>query len=141
MDNLPPVYGTRPNKDDEHLILLSIFHFVFGGLALLGGIGFLAIHFLILSTVVTHSQPWQTNNGSPAFYAGFIFFYVLAGMIILAVCILNILSGIFLRQRKHRTFSTVIAALDCFQIPFGTALGVFTIILLQRDSVRQSYLN
>ncbi len=29
-------------------------------------------------------------------------------------------------------FSIVVAGLDCFQIPFGTALGVFTIIVLSR---------
>jgi hypothetical protein len=36
-------------------------------------------------------------------------------------------------------FSLVIAGLNCIQIPFGTALGVFTIIVLLRDSVREAY--
>jgi hypothetical protein len=33
----------------------------------------------------------------------------------------------------------IIAVLNCLQIPFGTALGVFTIIVLSRDSVRELY--
>lgn len=36
-------------------------------------------------------------------------------------------------------FALVVAGLDCVRIPVGTALGVFTISVLLRDSVRQSY--
>ena len=142
MDNQPPVYVAQKSNDEEHLKLLSIFHFVFGGLVSLLGIMFLVIHFLILRVVFAQAGTWPTKDGSSpsaSFFAGFIVFYVFAGFVLLTVCALNILSGIFLRQRKHRTFSIVIAALDCLQIPFGTVLGVFTIIVLQRDSVRQSY--
>lgn len=141
MDNLPPVYGTQPNKDNEHLKLLSIFHFVFGGLALFG-LAFLVVHYLMMSTFFAHPERWQTRNGPalPAgFFVAFIWFYIFFGAICVAACILNVLSAMFLQQRKYRTFSLVIAAVDCFQIPFGTALGIFTIIVLLRDSVRQSY--
>jgi hypothetical protein len=63
------------------------------------------------------------------------------GFIFVVAAVLNVVSGIFLRQRRHRIFSFVIAGLDCLQIPFGTALGVFAIIVLSRDSVRQLYLS
>ncbi|MCX6922874.1 MAG: hypothetical protein NT154_06635 [Verrucomicrobia bacterium] len=36
-------------------------------------------------------------------------------------------------------FSLMIGGLNCLQIPFGSALGVFTIIVLSRDSVRDLY--
>lgn len=36
-------------------------------------------------------------------------------------------------------FALVVAGPDCVWIPVGTALGVFTISVLPRDSVRQSY--
>jgi hypothetical protein len=36
-------------------------------------------------------------------------------------------------------FSIVVAGVNCLQIPFGTALGVFTMMVLLRDTVRQSY--
>jgi hypothetical protein len=36
-------------------------------------------------------------------------------------------------------FSLVIAGVQCMFAPFGTALGVFTIIVLTRDSVRRQY--
>ena len=53
--------------------------------------------------------------------------------------VLNLLSAGFLWQKRNRLFSIVIAGLDCLQIPFGTALGVFTIIVLSRESVRELY--
>jgi hypothetical protein len=51
----------------------------------------------------------------------------------------NLLSGLFLRARRHRTFSMVVAAINCLHIPIGTALGVFTFIVLGRESVRKLY--
>jgi len=68
-----------------------------------------------------------------------VWFYVFMGVIILIGFAVNLMSGLFIRQRRHRIFSLVIAALDCLQIPFGTALGVFTIIVLSRESVRGLY--
>lgn len=50
-----------------------------------------------------------------------------------------ILSGRFLQQRKHYWFSFVLACIACAFMPFGTVLGVFTIIVLSRDSVKAFY--
>ncbi len=61
------------------------------------------------------------------------------GVVLFAGLVLNVLSGLFLWQRRHRVYSIVTAGLDCLQIPFGTALGVFTLLVLSRDSVRQLY--
>ena len=36
-------------------------------------------------------------------------------------------------------FSLVVAALDCMGFPFATVLGVFTFIVLLRDSVAELY--
>jgi hypothetical protein len=36
-------------------------------------------------------------------------------------------------------FSLVVTGITCLSFPFGTALGVFTIIVLTRGSVRQLY--
>ena len=51
----------------------------------------------------------------------------------------NLLSGLFLRTRRHRTFSMVIAVINCLHFPIGTMLGVFTLIVLSRESVQGSY--
>ncbi len=53
-----------------------------------------------------------------------------------AVAALSYLTGRFLSRRQHHTFCVVISALNCMYMPLGTALGVFTILVLQRPSVR-----
>ena len=46
-----------------------------------------------------------------------------------------IAAGRFLTRRKHRLFCLVIGGVECIFMPFGTVLGVFTIIVLMRESV------
>jgi len=65
--------------------------------------------------------------------------YAVVGFSIILGTVLNILAAMFLRQRKHRVFTMVVAGLICLQFPFGTALGVFTFVVLMRESVRESY--
>jgi len=47
-----------------------------------------------------------------------------------------LLAGRYLSRNKHYTFALVMACIECLFIPFGTILGVFTIIALSRESVR-----
>jgi hypothetical protein len=129
-------------KDAEHIKLLSIFHFVFAGLALLG-IAFLFLHYFMMHTIFSNPALWKTQKDMtppPQFILDvFVWFYVFMGAAMVIAGAANVLSGVFLRQRKHRVFSMVIGGLNCLQIPFGTALGVLTIIVLSRDSVRELY--
>jgi hypothetical protein len=53
--------------------------------------------------------------------------------------ILNFLSGMFLLKNKHRIFSLVVAGFNCIHIVLGTVLGIFTIMVLTRDSMRELY--
>jgi len=138
-----PSADTQRIIDNEHLKMLSIFHYVLAGFAF-AGLLFLCVHFLIMTAVFTNpaiSNSPKNQLGPPpeVFMAIFMFFYLVFGGMLLAVAVLNLLSANFLRKRKHRTFSLVVAGLDCMQIPFGTALGVFTIMVLTRASVREQY--
>ena len=66
-------------------------------------------------------------------------FYLFFAILIIAYMVCNILSAKWLKQRKNRTFSYIVAAMNCLQFPFGTALGVFTFIVLSRPTVGSSY--
>jgi hypothetical protein len=57
----------------------------------------------------------------------------------LVIGIFTIISGRKLGKQTGRTFSLVVAGINCAVFPFGTVLGVFTIIVLMRDSVRKLY--
>jgi len=54
--------------------------------------------------------------------------------IAMAICIL--IAGRSLALRKRYSFALVIACIECLFVPFGTILGVFTIVALSRESVR-----
>ncbi len=141
MDMPPYIADDQRRRDNDQIHLLSIFHFVLAALMLLG-MGFLCLHYFVLHYIFFHPEIFKTNanfDAPKAIFSALIWFYLFIGFLLAVACAANILSGVFLLQRKSRMFSLVVAGLDCLQIPFGTALGVFTFIVLLRDSVRQSY--
>jgi hypothetical protein len=136
----PPI---TTNEDEQHLKLLSIFHFVVGGLiALVSCIPI--FHFMIGLMFLVAPPPSRARAGQgpqPETFIGGMF-VVIAGSIILAgwtVAACVWLAGWFLYQRKHPMFCLVAACLECMWMPFGTVLGVFTIIVLQRPSVKKLF--
>ena len=54
--------------------------------------------------------------------------WALAGSIVAA--------GYYLQKRQKHTFYLVVAGMECIFMPFGTVLGVLTIVLLVQPSVR-----
>jgi len=66
-------------------------------------------------------------------------FSVVAILVGLAFCILLILSGRYLRRHVNYTFCLVMAGVACIFMPFGTVLGVFTILVLVRPSVKTAF--
>lgn len=143
--NEPPVITPLPrdqrNVDIDHLNLLSIFHFVGAGFAALGTL-VMILECVFMQVMFTSAGFWENQRQPPppeAFFALMKVMYgVMAGWCIISL-VLNLLSGIFLRARENRTFSFVVAAINCLHMPLGTVLGVFTIIVLSRPSVRELY--
>jgi len=141
MSELPPIPRDQRKIDANHLNLLAVFHFVGAGLALLG-ILFLLFHYTIMHAMFTNPQFWQNQKQGPPpaqIFAMFKWFYVFFGAWFLASAVLNVISGFRLRARKGRTFSLVVAAVNCLHVPLVTVLGVFTIVVLVRDSVQELY--
>jgi len=138
MSSLPPPI---PNKDDDHLNLLATFHYIVGGLGALFAC-FPLIHVFIGMMMILQPEFMAGKEGSaPPAFMGFLFagigiVFVLLGW---AAAICTIVSGRMLARRRHRMFSFVMAAFLCMFMPFGTVLGIFTIIVLSRESVRRLY--
>jgi hypothetical protein len=145
--NTPPALAPLPRDqrkiDADHLNLLASFHFIGAGLAVVG-ILFLLLHYTVMHSVFANPDMWK-NQKQPMpvppeqifhvlkwFYlAGAVWFVTSGG--------LNLISGLCLRARKCRTFSLVVAGINCLHLPLGTVLGVFTIVVLMRDSVRELF--
>ena len=130
---------TVMTRDEEHLRLLSIFHYVLAALAGLFSL-FPLIHITI--GVLMLSGRFESQNQAPdERLFGWMFIAMgsafLAAGIAFSVCLA--LAGRYLSQRGHYMFCLVMAALACMFVPFGTVLGVLTIITLQKESVRQLF--
>jgi hypothetical protein len=139
----PPLMRDQRKVDADHLRLLAVFHLIVAGLSLLG-IGFLVLHYTFMHLFLDNPNLWKGQKGGPPpaeFFAIFKWFYVVMGGFLVTASLGNLLSGLFIRKRKHRIFSLIVAGFDCIQIPFGTVLGVFTVIVLLRESVRELYDN
>lgn len=129
------------STDEQHLQLLAIFHYVVGGLtALFACMPLIHLGIGIAMIVAPQSFGTQSEQQPPAFVGWT--FAALGGMFfvlgqILAVCI--IVSGRFINRRRRYTYVFVMACIECIFMPFGTVLGVFTIIVLMRESVKQLF--
>src|ERR1700742_3100547 len=122
--------------DIEHLRLLSIFHYVVGGLALLFAC-FPLVHVTIGSIFIYAAGHAHSASGDapPEIIGWIMVFFGLAFFALgIAFGVGLLWSGHCLARRKHYQFSLVMAGIECLFVPFGTVLGVFTLVVLSRDS-------
>src|SRR3954462_5859480 len=72
---------------------------------------------------------------------GWVFLGLGAALLVLglAYLVLLLLAARFLRTARHRTFCVVVAALSGAFVPFGTVLGVFTIVVLVKPEGRAAF--
>ncbi|MEO6567323.1 MAG: hypothetical protein ABIO94_01060 [Opitutaceae bacterium] len=141
MSTLPPLMCDQRKIDADHLRLLAIFHFVLAALSVVG-IGFLFLHGFIMHTVFENPEMWKDQKGGPPpeqFFAIFKWFYAIFGVMVVGSGLANLFSGLFIRRNVYRTFSLIVAGSNCLCVPLGTVLGVFTFVVLLRDSVRERY--
>jgi hypothetical protein len=128
-------------QDQEHLRLLSIFHYIVGGVGCLFAL--MPLFHMVFGLLFIYSPDTFGGDGGeapPAFF-GWLFFVMglLFFLIGQAVSICIIVSGRFLARRARYLYSFIVGCIECIFIPFGTVLGVFTIIVLSRDSVKKLY--
>jgi len=132
----------------RYLNLLSIFHFLVAGIA-----GLFAcipiIHLAYGITVVNDMPLFQSPDMvskdmfSPYSLIPLLFIILPAAFIALGwtFAIALALTGYFIRKRQWHTFCLVIGGIETIFTPFGTVLGVFTIILLTKPSVKALFIS
>lgn len=125
------------NQDEDHLRLLSIFHYVCAGLGALCAC--FPIFHLILGLILRFDpESLGSGKNQPPTWLGD-FLVAFASVIILSgwtFAVLLAYTGRCLARRKHYTFCIAMAAVSCMFMPFGTMLGIFSIIVLVRPSVK-----
>ena len=135
-----PSANPQQNTDNEHLNLLSIFHYVVGGMAALFAC-IPIIHLVIGLFFIIASKQFGHGSQQPPVFIGW-FFVAFASVFIFlgwTLAVLVLMAGRCIAHRKHYTFCLVMACVECLFMPFGTMLGVFTILVLNRASVKELF--
>ncbi|MGH7143027.1 MAG: hypothetical protein ACREJ2_02700 [Planctomycetota bacterium] len=125
-------------QDADHLKILSIVWYVLAGLqALVGLCG--GLYFLVFGALFGAAA--AHNGGGAGAAAGFIPICMGLMFLLLAAvfAVLNFMVARGLAQRKRYMLCLVMAFLVCLSIPIGTIIGVFTIIVLFRPTVKQAF--
>lgn len=130
------------DQDEQYYLkLLAIFHYILAGI--IGFISCIPIIYVIIGLLIMFGG-LQNESGkeAPAFIG--LFFIVPALLFILsgwAVAICIFIAGRKITKRKAWLFCIILAGIECFFMPLGTVLGVFTIILLTRESVKKLFMD
>ena len=130
----------QENTDTDHLRLLAIFHYIVSGLAAFFAC-FPFIHLVVGLFMVLAPQKFGPTNQQPPAFVGWLFvliasFFILAGW---TFAVLVLIAGRSIAHRKRYLFCFVVACVECIFMPFGTVLGAFTILVLNRSSVKELF--
>ena len=126
------------SRDREHLRLLRIFHYVMAGVMAafsLFPIFHVAMGIAFLSGAL--GPPSGSKPPAPELI-GWLFAVGGGAMILIGetMAVLNLLVARYITRRAHHTFCMVVSVINCLNMPMGTALGAFTIVVLSRPGVR-----
>jgi hypothetical protein len=122
--------------DAQQLKLLSIFHYVAAVLlAVMACIP--VIHLLIGVLMVTAPASMSGGGQPPPVFMGWMFILIASAVILggWTIAALMGFAGRCLARRQRRVYCLVVAALECLWTPFGTVLGILTLLVLIRPSV------
>ncbi len=129
----------NPTPYRDYLRLLSIFHYVVAGLTGLASllpVLYMTVGLAILGTAAHGSPPNPIGRAIVLIFvtaaAG-----LLVGALAMTVCIA--MAGRYLAGYTHYTFCLVISAVECIFMPFGTVLGVLTLIVLLQEPVKELF--
>jgi hypothetical protein len=116
---------------DRHINLIGILWIVMGGLALLlGFIGFVVLFGVSFIPNVDPEVPFILRTiGSVA-----VFFFALIGLP-------KIIAGIGLLKKKEwgRILTLIVSFISLLNFPLGTALGVYSIVILVKEEAIQLF--
>ena len=125
--NPPPLNQVAlPQDDAANLRTLGICSYIHCGLQCLGA---------LFATIYVGMGIFFVNQKQDMGWF-FIGFGALFGLIIAVMVVASYLNAKWLAEGKNWTFCMVVSAIHCASFPLGTALGVFTIIFLNRPSVK-----
>jgi hypothetical protein len=135
----PPIV-MPPSEDERYLKVLSVCHYVCGGLvAFMTVIPALYIALGVMTDSMSMAPPNAARHGAdPGAVMGGIFIALgIAGVVLcLGIAAMLVFAGRALAARNRSTLIIVSACVMCMWVPIGTVLGVFTLVLMQRPGMK-----
>jgi hypothetical protein len=137
--NAPP--GAHPagagltGSQQTTLRVLWILYVVLGAMLLAVGLAMMAIG--SVAAFAGAAAGHHGGHGPPGVFFAFLFWIYAVPLAVGGA--LGVLEGLLLRKRRNLTFCTVVAAISCAGIPWGTALGVVTLVMLSQPAVRAAF--
>ena len=125
-----------PGRVQQHVHLLGILWLAMSAFNAVGGI------FLLMLGNVLFPHLGEMKNVPSDVPVGFLMaLFTTLGIIVLAKAALGFLAGWGLMQRETwaRVLALVLAFISLFNIPFGTAIGVYTLWVLLPGQSQQEY--
>ena len=130
------------DKDLENLRLLTIAHYIVGAYTILAG-SLPLLHVCLGLILLLH--PGFRLAGGEQFADSRLFgiaFIVIGGGIVAVgwtLGTLTVCAGRCITRRRRHTLCVVVACLNCLHIPIGIILGIFSLIVLTRSSVKELF--
>lgn len=124
--------------DGEHLRALSICYVVSGAVHLVFSVFSLFYIFMgVAFATILSDMPGHTGQPPPPAFMGLFFglFGFVMFVYMVGLGVLQLVVARRLKQRRSRVLCMVVAGVTCLGIPYGTALGVFTFLVLARPSI------
>jgi hypothetical protein len=138
---MPPPQGYAPppqgyvSQDESHLNLLAILHYVYAGLLIFSG--FAGAIYIVIGVGVAESMPHTRGGPPPELFATI---FTVVGVLIAVICWTKsaflFWAARSMQKRQRHTLCFVMACIECIAVPMGTILGVFTIMTLNKPSVK-----
>jgi hypothetical protein len=127
-------------EDLQQLRLLGVFYYIVAGLTALCA-SFPVIHLVLGIAILTGAFGKDQSSEPSQDIAGWLFILCGGAAILIGwtFTIGLIVTGRLLRRQRGYAFCLVMAALACTFMPFGTVLGVLTLIVLVRPSVKKLF--
>lgn len=127
----------RLNRVAEHSKLLGILWMVYSVLFMLGGLGIFVVGNAVLSIVIRQASAGNQDMPPPELFH---LVFTVLGLFLLIKGGLGVFAGWGLLQHASwaRILTLVLGFLALLSIPFGTALGIYTIwVLLSSDADKE----
>jgi len=129
--------------DEEHLKLLSLGYMISAAMSAFSSL--FGLWFVVAGTMfhVISKAPAAAAQSTqqPPPFLGWVFAGIGIAFFIafIVMAVLKLKAAFDLKRHTSRTFCMVVAGITCLGVPYGTALGVLTFIVLGRPTVAEFF--